>query len=212
MSLPVKIHDSRNGQNAAVENNALVTVSQPHPPFGRSKTYVYRQYMTDDGTDSGSSDMKVVGTLASPLKFYIPAGVNDDRYITNLSFVMAGTNATLSQFCAAASLTNGCRLYYEREDGEKDIHEALKSNFDIIRLCVGMPSFGDSTTAFRASNVVGNVEAYIPVLDFTRIIPPYGISLDAGSNQRLVLEVRDDLTVAGITAVNVIAYGFDREP
>lgn len=212
MSLQVRIHDSKNGQCAAVENHALVTVSEPYPPFGKSRTYIHRQYMTADGTSTGSSDMKVVGTLAAPIKFWVPAGKNDDRYITNISFVLSGPGAILSDFCAATALTNGCRIYYERERGIKEIHEGLKTNFDFIRLCLGNPAFGDAASAFRAPNVSGGSEAYIPVMDLTKIMPPYGIKLDAGSNQRLVLEVRDNLTVVGITAVNVIVYGFDREP
>lgn len=213
MSLPIKIEDGRgSGDRASVENNALVTVTEPHPPFGKSKTYLFRQNMTTDGTATGTSSMKVAGTLAAPVKFYIPAGKNDDRYITTISFVIAGAGATLSEFSTIAALTNGCKLYYERERGEKIIHEALKSNFDFVRLCIGTPAFGDAATAFRASNVVGTSDAYIPVLYLSQIIPPYGIKLDAGSNQRLVFEVRDDTTSVSIDAFDAICYGFDREP
>lgn len=212
MALPVKIYDGLNGQSAAVEDHALVTVTQPYPPFGKSKTYIFRQNMTTDGTAAGTSSMKVLGTLAAPVKFYIPAGKDDDRYISTISFVIAGAGATLSEFSTVAALTNGCRLYYERERGEKDIHNALKSNFDFVRMCIGTPAFGDSAAAFRASNVIGTSEAYIPVLHLSHIMPPYGIKMDAGSNQRLVLEVRDDLTSASIVGFDAVAYGFDREP
>lgn len=212
MALPTKVVDGLTGQSAAVENRALLTVTEPHPPFGKSKTYLFRQYMTLDGTSTGTSNMKAVGTLAIPIKFYVPAGKNDDRYITNISFVIAGAGATLSEFSTIAALINGCKLYYERESGEKVIHDALKTNFDFVRLCLGNPAFGDSAAAFRASNVVGTSEAYIPVLDLTRLLPPYGIKLDAGSNQRLVLEVRDDTTSASVVAFDAVCYGFDREP
>lgn len=212
MALPVKIHDSLSGQSAAVEGNALVTVNEPYPPFGKSKTYLFRQFMTTDGTATGTSSMKVVGTLAAPVKFYVSAGKNDDRYISAISFVIAGVGATLSEFSTIAALTNGCKLYYERERGNIVIHDALKSNFDFVRLCLGSPAFGDAATAFRASNVVGTSDAYIPVLYLSHIMPPYGIKLDAGSNQRLVLEIRDDTTSASIDAFDAIAYGFDREP
>lgn len=67
MSLQVQIRDSKNAQNVAVENHALVTVNEPHPPFGKSKTYLFRQNMTTDGTATGTSSMKAVGTLAAHL-------------------------------------------------------------------------------------------------------------------------------------------------
>lgn len=213
MSLPTKIVDGKgSGEFAAVEDNALVTVTEPYPPFGKGKTYVYRQFMTTDGTATGTSSMKVVGTLAAPIKFYIPAGKNDDRYISTISFLLAGAGATLSEFCSDPALTNGCRIYYERESGIREIHGALKTNFDFIRLSLGTPAFGDAASAFRATNVIGTTDAYIPVLDLTRLIPPYGIKLDAGTNQRLVFEVRDDTTAASIVALDAIVYGFDREP
>jgi len=50
----------------------------------------------------------------------------------------------------------------------------------------------------------------IPTLDLRRFMPPFGIKLDRGTNQRLVFEVRDDCTDADV--FNIIAYGFDRMP
>lgn len=213
MSLKTQIEDGKgSGRRAAVDGNALVTITEPYPPFGESKAYLFRQHMTTDGTATGTSSMKVVGTLAAPVKFYIPADLEDDRYITNISFVLSGAGATLSEFCTDPALTNGCRLYYERESGIKDIHTALKTNFDFIRLSLGNPAFGGGADAFRANNVVGTSEAYIPVVDLTRLLPPYGVKLDAGSNQRIVFEVRDTTTAASIVAFDAVCYGFDREP
>lgn len=212
MALPVKLHDSESGQYASVRDNALVTMEQGYPPFGSSKTFIFRQNMTTNGAATGPSDMRVAGTLATPVKFYVPASVTDDRYITAVSFVLAGAGAGLDGFSAVPALINGCRFYYERQRGERNIHDALKTNFDFVRMCLGAPAFGDSAAAFRATNVVGTSEAYIPVLYLSHIIPPYGIKLDAGSNQRLVLEVRDTLTSTSITGFNAICYGFDREP
>lgn len=199
-------------QRAYVEDNSLLVMQQPYPPIGVSKMYVFRRKMSLDGTATGTSDMRVLGTLAAPIKFYIPADEPDDRYITMLSFVIAGAAATLSEFSTVPALTNGCRLYYEQPSGIKIIHDSLKSNWDFVRLCNGQPAFGSGADVFRATNVIGTSEAYIPTLDLTKIMPPYGIKLDRATNQRLVLEVRDDLTAVAITAFDCIAYGFDRVP
>lgn len=213
MALKTQIEDGYgSGNRVGVEEDALITISHPFPPIAKSKTYLFRQNMTSDGTATGTSSFKAVGTLAAPVKFYIRAGVNDDRYISTLSFLISGAGATLSEFASEPALTNGCRLYYERETGIKEIHGALKTNFDFVRLGLGQPAFGDAATAFRAANVVGTADAYIPIVDFTKMIPPYGLKLDAGSNQRLVFEVRDDTTAVGIVGFDAICYGFDREP
>lgn len=199
------------GERASVVDNALLVLQQPYPPIGVSKMYVFRRKFSLDGTATGTSDMRVLGTLAAPVKFYIPADLPDDRYITMLSFMIAGASCTLSEFSTVPALTNGCRLYYEQPSGIKIIHDSLKTNWDFIRLCGGQPAFGSGADAFRATNVVGASEAYIPTLDLTKIMP-LGVKLDKGTNQRLVLEVRDDLTAVAITGFDCIAYGFDRVP
>ena len=196
------------GRSAKVSDQcALVVSSAGCPPLMLQKNRVFRQYLTDDGTATGSEDMKVDGS-ATAVEFWVAAANDDDRYITTLSFVIADATATLNKFGNITALTNGCQLYYETLAQTVDIHDALKSNFDFVRLCMGAPAFGDAAAAFRASNVVGNSEGYIPVLDLRRLVPPYGIKLDRGTTQRLVLKVRDDCT--GVDGFDCIAYGFDR--
>uniref|UniRef100_A0A6M3LX56 Uncharacterized protein n=1 Tax=viral metagenome TaxID=1070528 RepID=A0A6M3LX56_9ZZZZ len=48
----------------------------------------------------------------------------------------------------------------------------------------------------------------IPVLDLTKMLPPYGIKLDQSSSQILSLTVRDNCT--GVDQFDCIANGFDR--
>ena len=173
----------------------------------RAVVEVFRQYLTDDGMATGDKDMVVDGSTTA-VEFWVNAGSDDDRYITTLSFIIVDVNATLDKFGNVTALTNGCQLYYETLAQTITIHDALKTNFDFVRLCMGQPAFGDAMTAFRASNVVGNSEGYIPVLDLRRLVPPFGIKLDRGTTQRLVLTVRDDCT--GIDRFDCIAYGFSR--
>jgi len=196
------------GRSAKVSDQFALLVSDVGcPPLMQQKNRVFRQYLTDDGTASGSEDMVVNGSTTA-VEFWVKADNNDDRYITTLSFIIADVNATLNEFGNVTALTNGCQLYYETLAQTTIIHSTLKTNFDFVRLCLGQPAFGDATTAFRASNVVGNSEGYLPVLDLRRLVPPFGIKLDRGTTQRLVLKVRDDCT--GVDGFDCIAYGFDR--
>ena len=59
-----------------------------------------------------------------------------------------------------------------------------------------------------AGDIVSTSEGYIPVLDLTKIMPPFGIKLDRGTVQKLALVVRDDTT--GVDGFDCIAYGFER--
>ena len=198
------------GTEVRVEDEGLLVSQHPCPPLVPQKNRIFRQYMTDDGLATGSEDMQVVGAAAAPIQFWVPASETDDRYIAAISFMISDAGASLNQFGNIAALANGCRLFYDSLEVEVEIHGLLQSNFDFVRLCLGSPAWGDAATAFLAQNVVGLSEAYIPVLYLSHLMPPYGIKLDMGTKQRLVLEVRDDTT--GVDGFNCICYGMDRFP
>ena len=172
------------------DQDAMVVSMTTCPPLTIQKNKIFRSYLADS---TGSTNMRVNGSVTN-VDFYVSASGTADRYITQLSFIIADASATLSLFGAIAALTNGCKLTYERTGETITIHNALKSNWDFVRLSLGNPAFGQTTNAFIASNVFGASEGVIPVLDFTRIMPPYGIKLDKGTIQRLILTVRDNTT------------------
>ena len=194
-------------EQAFIKDNALVVTQFGCPPMIPQKNKVFRQYLTVDGTSSGSNDMRVNGSVTN-VDFWIPAHADNDRYITAVSFVIADAGAGLNEFGGVTALTNGCVFEYTRESETVTIHNALKSNWDFVRMCMGVPAFGATTSAFIASNVVGSSEAVIPVFNFLTLMPPYGLKLDAGTRQRLILRVRDNCST--IDGFDAIAYGFER--
>lgn len=194
------------------DERAAFVQDLPFPPIVEQKTEIFRQHLTDDGTSSGSEDMQIAAVDA-PTEFWVEAdgdaGRPADTWITTISFAIADAVSSLEKFGGISALTNGCELYYEKANGEKiTIHGTLKSNWDFVRLCLGEPAFGDSTNAFLASKVAGNSQGFMPVLDFRRIMPLYGVLLAAGSGTKLVLNVRDQTD--GVDAFDAIAYGFKR--
>lgn len=200
------------GNRSAVDDLGAVRVNDTRlPPFDyENKIRPFRQYLTNDGTNSGSFDMRVTGTAAAPIDFWVETATDADRYISSISFVIADANAALNLFGFTTALTNGCQLFYFDDDlGNVDIHDSLKSNFDFIRLCGGRPGFGDAATAFRASNVSGSSEGYIPFLDIVDVFEmPWGIRLKKSTTNKIVMKIKDD--TSGVDAFNAIAYGFDR--
>lgn len=197
------------GRKASVTPDlGLLTHTIPYPPLGQQKVIPFRQYLTLDGTSTGSSDMRVAGSAAAPITFHVPAHPTSDRYITQVSFLLADAGATLTNFGNIAALTNGCRFYYSRLDGEIEFHSALKTSFDIIRMCLFNPSFGAAADVWRATNVSGASEGYVPTLNLLSIMPPFGVKLDVGTKQKLAVAIRDSTT--GVDAFNAIVYGFDR--
>lgn len=187
-------------------SKALLTNAMSYPPvLEENKVEIYREYMH---TVAGATSMLVDGS-ATNVPFYVQAIECADRYISMLSFEITDAGSTLAEFGNLAALTNGCTLTYQKVGKTITIHNAIKTNWDLVRLCLGYPPFSDQTTgAFIAANVVGSSEGVIPILDFTKLLPPFGIKLDHDSIQQLVFTIRDDIST--MDSMNAICYGFDR--
>ena len=160
--------------------------------------------------ENGATDMRVSGTTAIPIDFYIEASSQGDRYVQTIAFTISDAGAALNEFGSLPALTNGCQLIYEdAELGDVIIASDLKTNFDFVQLCNFNPTFGTGTQAFRASNVSGASEAFVPVLDLTDVFGvPYGIRLPKDTNKKLKLRIQDSTT--GVDRFDIKAFGFDR--
>lgn len=212
MGLNSYITDAKNQKTTkVVDEGALEVISSGIPVFGeRQKQIAYRDFFRDS---AGSEDMTVDGSTQS-IDFIIPAHTAAcDRYVSSISFELLGTNASLSQFASISALTNGVDLIYSNPEAEGGLVNisltGLKTNWEIVRLCKGEPAFGTGNSAFKASNVVGNNEAFIPFLDFRTVFGfAFGVRLRAGTDDRIILRINDDLT--GVTGFTAVASGFDR--
>ena len=196
---------NEHGKNRAIvdDQNALVVSLAQCPPLIKQQNKIFRSYFLNS---SGSNDMGIDGSSTS-VKFYISADDENDKYITAVSFLVGyGSAAYLFEFSdSGAALTNGFKFYYQRQGEEVDIHDAVKANYDLIRLAVKdiLP------TAWELRNLGAlNDYGYLVTIDILSMMPPFGLKLDRGSSQKLVFEVRDDNTDAD--TMNAIAYGFER--
>jgi hypothetical protein len=207
MSAPVVLKDGHGGEhrNKVYPKGESFAASTGIPPYGYdTETRLFRDFFRNNG----SSDMRVDGSTTN-VAFTIDPSQASDRYIKTVSFVIADDGASLDAFGAIAALTNGVSFFYEDNLGARIINDELKTNWDFVRLSGGQPAFGSGTTVFKASNVEGKVDAYIPVLNFqTQFGFPNGLRLEAGSSQKLTLLIRDN--TSGIDSFNAVAYGFDR--
>jgi len=211
MTIKNRIEDGKGlGYEAHVTSeNAILTTQYGCPPLLPQKNKIFSQFLTDDGTSTGSNDMLVNASLAAPQDFWVEADDDNDIYITVLSIVLGDGGANLNEFCGVTALTNGCQLFYEDTDGDRVfIGDGLKSNWDFIRMCFVTPAFGDGASALRLTNVEGGAEAYTPWLNLLQIMPPYGLKLDRKTNQRITIRIRDNCSVPDV--FNCKAYGFER--
>ena len=212
MALNTIISDPNNGKGVLVQDEgALEVIASNIPIYGeRQKQIAYRNFFLDS---NGSEDMTVDGSTL-PVDFIIPAHpASCDRYISTISFEILGSNASLSQFGSISALTNGVDLLYSNPEAEGGLVNislsGLKTNWEIVRLCQGNPPFGNGNSAFKANNVVGNNEAFIPFLSFREAFGlAFGVRLRAGSSDKIIIRINDNLT--GVTGFTAVASGFDR--
>jgi len=198
---------SKRGANVDIFG-ALRTRDTGLPPFGNTVTAIPFSMFFED--EAGSSNMAVVATPAAPLEFDIVADSSRDRYIKTVQFTIVDQNATLTQFGNIGALTDPVLFEWDRE-GETVQLASMISNYDHVRLAGGQPAFGDGTASFRASNVLGTSEAYIPMVDFQLIFGlPWGIRLKAGSDETLRIIIQDD--TSGVDGYDALARGFEIEP
>lgn len=209
--MTVKGHlvDPLTGEAARVCGDSLIVAQSPNIAVLPQLTAPFAELLA---TAAGLEDATtVVGTATDPIIFKTTAPTSADRYVTQLSFLIVGSGANMSDFGTGAALTNGCLLrWISEDDGEVQIGVPLKSNWDFVRLSQGNPAFGTTTSSFRASNVVGTAEAYIPVVDFRQFCPP-GLRLPAGSTARLEVCIQDEILGASASQFDFMAYGFDRK-
>ena len=211
------------------EGGYVFTQSSNLPPVtDRDLQIVYRNFLTLNG-DGTTTSMLVDGST-TPQLFYVESSPNNDIYITSLSIVIQGLGINLGLNFAGlgSALTNGCRLYYEDKNGEVTIGNNLDTNFELVRLCQGNPSFGNDGNAFKIPNLAPGAggkgkttsDGYIPVLDFPEVFGfNYGLRLQRGTTNRLIFEINDDIRITADggplpndAGFNIIVYGFERKP
>jgi len=211
MGIDVKISNGKgDGTSLTLEKDgsANVTVSGLPPEDTNVLLVPFAEFMKNS---SDSTDMRVSASLASPQEYFIKAGSSGDRYIHTIAFTIADASASLNEFGNTNNpLTNGCKLVYEDPElGEVVIADSLQTNFDFVQLCNFEPMFGTGTDAFKAANVQGSSEAYIPILDLEDVFGlPYGLKLRKNSVNKVKIVIQDDTT--GVDRFDIKVYGYDR--
>jgi hypothetical protein len=196
VSLPVRIESG--GKELRINGEGEIgVVVHTHPPFEEESSGL--PFFGTLANSSASTDMRVDGSSSS-VDFYIEAQSDKDTYIKTVMFTIADASATLDKFGNITALTNGCDFIWKTQArGEVSIKSAMKSNWDFIKLARGNPSFGDGASAFRANNVVGTSEGYLPVVDFDSLFGNvWGLRLKKGSKDRLILRINDDISTPSV--------------
>ena len=198
------------GYKAKIQKEGtLNVVMHPHPPISETVTSLpFRQFFTDNGRDTGSSDMIVDGSTNSQ-DFYIEAIPEYSIYIKTISIVIGdGGTPALNKFGSLNELTNGLEwIYSNRKLAEYVLDDAIKTNLEFIRIGISSAGFGTGVDAFLADVAGGGTEkSYLPVINLSETFgTPYGLKLEKGTTDKIIFRVRDNL--GGLITFNAIGYG-----
>jgi hypothetical protein len=180
-----------------LEGNGNVSVAT-HPPLDEKVIGLpFRKYFTNNG----SNDMAVNGSLAAPVEFCVAADPIYDTWIKSVNIKLADAGAQFNEFGALPALANGVELLWSSQQiGEFVIHDGIKDNLEFFRLGGQTPNIVDISGA-------GSDAVIVQVDMFGIFSPPFGLRLRAGTTEKLVLNVRDN--ISGVDSFNVIAYGIN---
>jgi hypothetical protein len=207
MGIETTIIDGNTGKAGKVLSEGEVFTSQSGcPPMLPQKCKAFSQKFTTDGLPGGDDDMGVNGSVTA-VEYYIGASNDNDRYITRISFVLGyGASAEGFEFAdSGAALTNGVKVAYIDSQGTEVTVINPKANYEFMRDSdAPISRVGWQARGFAATGDYG----YFVNINLSQIMPPHGVKLDKGSNQKMVVTIRDDCTDADL--FNCQSFGFER--
>ena len=195
-----------NGTPAVFEDGLQIVSAFTCPPLLPQKNKIFSQKFTTTGLSGGTSEMGV-NAAAAQVEYYIPADVDNDRYITRITFILGyGTSAQGWEFAdSGGALTNGVKVSYTDTYGDEVTIMNPKSNYSFLRAS-GVNSSIENWQS-RGFAAVGDYGFFVNIF-FTDIMPPYGVKLDRGTNQKMSVIIRDNCSDADL--FNCQAFGFER--
>jgi len=197
------------GNTAKVnDEGAMHVINHLHPPeFDVVRLLPFSQFFTVDGTQNSSEDMRVDGSINN-IDFFISAQNDRDIYVKSISIQISDPSSELDLFGSLPRLTNGIEIsYLTQKFGKFIINDSVRSNLEIFRVATGGKGFGSGTGAFLASTKGMGGDTYIPDLDLKiRYGLPWGLLLLKGSNDKLIVNVKDDLSAIE-NVLNIRGFG-----
>lgn len=159
----------------------------------------------EEAKNGGSNDMRVNGTLGTPIEFTIPASPNTDLFIEELIFDAQGNGIKFGQFISRNQpLNNG--LFVEIKS------DNVVTTFPVIKSTEGFKNkwaaLGGDGANFRI-DVQAGADEMLAILDFNN---PFIIRV-AGTfttDDYIKVVIRD--TTTGLSRLNFRAKGFEKEP
>jgi len=214
VALKVQIVDGQRGSGAGLDIGtrgfAQVSIREGDPPpqGDVNRFRFFSQLASSAGDGTGTIEMNVDGS-ATPQMFTIDSVADYDIRIMKILIYIEDTTVAHATFGAIAALTNGIDISVFESGAETFLVQGAKKFADLIQQTVCERPWGDGVLTFELASVTGNDDAQVLPMDIGALVPN-GLRIGRGTQDRMQVEVNDDLT--GLTHFTVRALGYRHYP
>jgi hypothetical protein len=211
----VKLTDAtgKHHQACVTPHNALcVAEVTPEPPaVGDESRFRYLTgLLGQTGLDSGNTDMSVVGSLASPVEFFVESVEDFDIRVMGILVIIAdGPTTPHNNFGSIAALTNGWDLIINEAGEDTFLVNKAKTNGETVLQTGAARPYGNAndTFIFTNFNATDNATtAYFPIAEYI----PGGLRIGRGTKDRVSAFINDD--ISALTEMTVRIFGYRHYP
>ena len=216
MALPIILRDPVSGVGAKVNQDGAVFVYQslsPPPEVGtQNKRRFLNGLLGTAGLDAGTTNLRVNG-LVSNVDAYVAANPDYDIHIMGVSFFINDTAVVANRFGNVTGLTQGFDMFAKESGDVTYLVKQVLTGGQLIVQTGATRAFGSGMDTNVINNLTGTTDAQFAYLDLGEILPPEGLRIGRGTQDKLVVRIRDNLSqISASGAFNVRVFGFRKYP
>ncbi|MBF0214552.1 MAG: hypothetical protein HQM00_13490 [Magnetococcales bacterium] len=215
---PVDTHlrDAASGIGAKISDDGRLFVCQESPPPPAVGSANRRRFLNGllgtAGLDAGTTNLRVNG-LTTNVDAYVEASPDYDIHIMGVSFFINDTAVVPNRFGNVTGLTLGFDMFAQESGNETYLVRNVRTGGQLIAQTGGTRAFGSGADVNVITNLTGTTDAQFAYLDLGEILPPEGLRIGRGTQDRLVVRIRDNLSqISASGEFSVRVFGFRKYP
>lgn len=216
MPIDMQLRDPVSGVGARVNDDGAVFVYQDSPPPPAVGTANKRRFLNGllgtAGLDAGTTNLRVNG-LTTNVDAYIASSPDYDIHIMGVSFFINDTAVAPNRFGNVTGLTLGFDMFTQESGDITYLVKQILTGGQLTAQTGGTRAFGTGVDVNVITNLGGTTDAQFAYLDIGAVLPPEGLRIGRGTQDKLVVRIRDNLSQISATgAFNVRVFGFRKYP
>lgn len=216
MAIDVHLRDAVSGVGAKVSPDGAVFTYQDSPPPPAVGTANKRRFLNGllgtSGLDTGTTNLRVNG-LVTNVDAYVEASPNYDIHIMGVSFFINDTAVVANRFGNVTGLTLGFDMFAQESGEITYLVKQVLTGGQLIVQTGATRAFGSGVDTSVINNLTGTTDAQFAYLDLGAILPPEGLRIGRGTQDKMVVRIRDNLSqISASGAFNVRIFGFRKYP